>query len=253
MTDKGKNEKAGDRIAKRIAQAGICSRRDAERWIAEGRVKVNGVVLKTPATLVTDRDMVMVDGKKLKAPDPVRLFRFHKPVGLVTTASDELGRPTVFEGLPEELPRMHSIGRLDVNSEGLLLLTSDGELKRYLELPARGFDRIYRVRVFGTLDEERLDRLKNGINIDGVRYGPIEIQVKRGANANSWLMVKLQEGKNREIRRVLGHLGLQVNRLIRERFGPFELGDLPKGALVEIPRGSFKKLLPGFTFEKPAA
>ena len=239
-------EGKGERIAKRIASAGVCSRRDAERLIAEGRVKVNGVKITTPATLVGPDDAVSVSGKLLKAPERPRVFRFHKPAGLVTTARDDLGRPTVFDGLPAELPRLVSVGRLDLNSEGLLILTTSGELARFLELPARGFARSYRVRVFGRVDQDRLDRLQKGVSVDGVRYGAIEAQIERASGMNAWLRVTLHEGKNREIRKVLGHLGLQVNRLIRENYGPFDLGDLPRGALVEVPMTFLKRRLPEF-------
>lgn len=240
----------GERIAKRMAAAGLCSRRDAERWIAEGRVAVNGRRITTPATLVSDTDRIVVNGKVLGAPSPVRLFRFHKPAGLVTTTADEKGRATVFDGIPKDLPRLVGVGRLDLNSEGLLLLTTSGELARYLELPTRGFERQYRVRVFGTLHPDRLDRLKNGITVDRVRYGPIDVEIGNQTGSNTWLRVALTEGKNREIRKVLSHLGLQVNRLIREEYGPFKLDDLPKGAILEIPPGTVKRVLAGFFAEK---
>lgn len=239
-------EKQGERIAKRMASAGLCSRRDAERLILEGVVKVNGVKITTPATLVTESDIVSVRGKKLAEPERLRVFRFHKPVGLVTTARDEEGRPTVFDGLPPELPRLISVGRLDMNSEGLLLLTTNGELSRFLELPSRGFARTYRVRVFGRLNTERLERLANGIRVDGVQYGPIEVEVGNVQGKNTWLRITLHEGKNREIRKVMEHLGYQVNRLIRESYGPFMLDDLPRGALLEVPMTFLKRNLPDF-------
>jgi 23S rRNA pseudouridine2605 synthase len=246
MTQEGKEQNKGERIAKRMAAAGLCSRRDAERWITEGRVKVNGAVLKTPAILVQDSDKIMVDGKLLKPPADIRLFKFHKPVGLVTTTADEKGRATVFSGLPADLPRLVAVGRLDLNSEGLLLLTTSGELARFLELPARGYERRYRVRAFGYIQPDKLEKLQRGITVEGVRYGPIDAHIIKKNGANTWMMVTLTEGKNREIRKVLAHLGLQVNRLIREDYGPFTLGDLPKGALVEVPPGSLKRALPDF-------
>lgn len=239
-------KKQGERIAKRIAAAGVCSRRAAEELIAQGVVKVNGVKITTPATLVTALDVITVRGRKLAEPARLRVFLFHKPAGLVTSARDEKGRATVFEGLPPELPRLVSVGRLDLNSEGLLILTTSGELARYLELPARGFTRCYRVRVFGVANPERLEKLARGITVDGVRYGPIEVSIVRAQGMNTWLRVTLHEGKNREIRKVMTHLGLQVNRLIRENFGPFALGDLPKGALREVTMGFLKRHLPDF-------
>ena len=240
-------QKQGERIAKRIAAAGICSRRDAERLIDEGVVKLNGVKVTTPATIVTDTDIISVRGKKIAEPEKkIRVFRFHKPVGLVTTARDEMGRPTVFDGLPPELPRLVSVGRLDLNSEGLLLMTTSGELSRFLELPARQFARTYRVRVYGKIDHNRLEKLANGVTVEGVRYAPIEAIVERGQGMNNWLRVTIHEGKNREIRKVMAHLGLQVNKLIRLSFGPFELDDLPKGALREVPMGFLKRKLPEF-------
>ena len=240
----------GERIAKRIAAAGICSRRDAERLIEEGCVKLNGEKVMTPATLVGPDDKITVKGKAISAPQAVRVFAFHKPVGLITTTKDEEGRPTVFDGLPAELPRLVSIGRLDINSEGILLLTTSGELARYLELPARGFARVYRVRVFGEVGAGKLDRLKNGITVEGVRYGPILAEIERSGSKNAWLRVTIHEGKNREIRRVMEHIGLQVNRLVRVAYGPFELGSIPRGAIMEIPLTFVKQRLPGFFAEK---
>jgi 23S rRNA pseudouridine2605 synthase len=226
----------GERIAKRLARAGLCSRRDAERWIAEGRVAVDGKVLTSPALAVTEASDIRVDGKPIPAAEPARLWRYHKPAGLVTTHRDEQGRPTVFDRLPPELPRVVSVGRLDLNSEGLLLLTNDGELSRALELPARGWLRRYRVRVHGTVDPARLAALEAGITIDGMAYGPIRAVLDREQGSNAWLTVSLHEGKNREIRRVMEHLGLGVSRLIRIAYGPFQLGDLPRGAIEEVPR-----------------
>ncbi len=226
----------GERIAKHLARAGLCSRRDAERWIAEGRVKLDGKVLKSPAVTVTAASDIRVDGKPVPAPEPARLWRYHKPAGLVTTHRDERGRPTVFERLPPELPRLVSVGRLDLNSEGLLLLTNDGALARELELPARGWLRRYRVRVHGTIEPARLAALADGITIAGIAYGPIRAALDRQQGSNAWLTVSLREGKNREIRRVMAHLGLGVSRLIRVAYGPFQLGELPRGAVEEVSR-----------------
>jgi len=232
----------GERIAKVMARAGLCSRRDAEKWIADGRVSINGEVLKTPARTVTEDDSVLVDGEALPVADRARLWRFHKPVGLVTTHKDEKGRTTVFEALPPDLPRVVSVGRLDLNSEGLLLLTNDGDLARELELPARGWMRRYRVRVHGRVDARMLDRLKDGVTVEGVRYGPIAASLdgatdptKGAAKSNVWITVALAEGKNREVRKVLAFLGLQVTRLIRVSYGPFQLGKLEPGRVEEVP------------------
>ncbi len=225
---------AGQRLAKAIARAGLCSRRDAERWIADGRVAVNGERVTTPALNVTDADAVTVDGTPLPAAEPTRLWRYHKPRGLVTTAKDEHGRETVFDRLPEGMPRVLSIGRLDLNSEGLLLLTNDGDLARRLELPATGWVRRYRVRVFGTVDPDRLARLADGVTIDGVRYGPVRAELEAQQSSNAWVVVSLAEGKNREVRRVMEHLGYPVNRLIRVAYGPFQLGRLPRGGVEEV-------------------
>lgn len=225
----------GDRIAKVMARAGLCSRRDAERWIEEGRVQVNGKTLDTPAFKVSDSDTIVVDGKALPTKERTRAFMYHKPAGLVTTHKDEQGRPTVFESLPKDLPRVLSVGRLDLNSEGLLLLTNDGELSRYLELPTTGWSRRYRVRVLGNVSEKRLESLKKGITVDGVRYKSIKATLEdKKEGANQWISVTLHEGKNREIRRVMEALGLQVNRLIRLGYGPFELGKMLKGSVREI-------------------
>ena len=222
------------RIAKVLARAGLCSRRDAERWIAEGRVTVDGRVLKTPAVTVTTESQIRVDGKPLPEPERARLWRYHKPVGLVTTHRDEKGRPTVFDALPKELPRLISIGRLDLNSEGLLLLTNDGGLARRLELPATGWARRYKVRVHGFVDSARLASLARGITVDGVGYGPIRAQLERQQGSNAWITLSLQEGKNREVRRVLEHLGYPITRLIRLAYGPFQLGHLARGAIEEV-------------------
>src|ERR1700734_2236771 len=226
--------RAGQRIAKVMARAGVCSRRDAEAWIAEGRVAVNGEVLKSPAFNVSETDNVQVDGKPLAAPERTRLFLFHKPRGLVTTARDPEGRQTVFAVLPPDLPRLVEIGRLDINAEGLLLLTNDGGLARVLELPSTGWLRRYRVRAHGIIDQAALDRLAGGVTIDGVDYLGVEATLDREQGSNAWLTLGLREGKNREIKKILEHLGLAVNRLIRVSFGPFELGDLPEGEVMEV-------------------
>lgn len=225
-----------ERIAKFLARAGVCSRRDAERLIAEGRVKLNGKVLDTPAVKVTAADKVQVDGRPIGAAEETRMWRYHKPSGLVTTHRDPAGRPTVFEHLPQDMPRVISVGRLDLTSEGLLLLTNDGELARKLELPANGWLRRYRARAYGRVTQEELDTLKNGITVEGIRYGPIDAQLERGGGANSWITVSITEGKNREVRRVLDALGLRVNRLIRTSYGPFQLGTMAPGAVEEISR-----------------
>ncbi len=224
------------RIAKALARAGLCSRREAERWIGEGRVSVNGESLKSPARDVSPSDRILVDGKELPRPEPPRLWRYHKPKGLVTTHSDPQGRPTVFAALPAHLPRVISVGRLDFNTEGLLLLTNDGALARHLELPATGWLRRYRVRAHGAVTQEALDKLKDGVEIDGVRYGPIEATLDKPQGTNVWLSIGLREGKNREVRTILDTLGLSVNRLIRTSFGPFQLLDLPPGEVEPVKR-----------------
>ncbi|WP_082490595.1 pseudouridine synthase [Aureimonas sp. Leaf454] len=229
------SEAAGpERIAKRLARAGIASRRDAEGMIADGRVKLNGKLLTSPAVTVTASDRIEVDNEALPAIERTRLWLFHKPAGVVTTNRDPEGRPTVFDRLPEDLPRVLSVGRLDINTEGLLLLTNDGGLSRILELPATGWLRRYRVRAFGSVTQAQLDELRQGIAIDGVFYGAIEATLDSQKGHNVWLTLGLREGKNREVKRILGHLGLDVNRLIRLSFGPFQLGDLPEGAVREI-------------------
>lgn len=229
-------EKAdGERIAKILARAGVASRRDAEKLIAEGRVKVDGVTLTTPAFKPPPSAVIEVDGKALGVREPTRLWRYHKPQGLVTTHKDEKGRATVFQAAASlGLPRVISVGRLDINSEGLLLFTNDGELARKLELPATGWVRRYRVRLFGKFTQEDLDRLKKGVTIDGVRYGPVQAQLERSKGMYGWAMVSLTEGKNREVRRVFEHLGLKVARLIRVSYGPFQLGQLPEGRAEEV-------------------
>lgn len=224
------------RVAKAIAHAGLCSRRDAEAWIAAGRVAVNGKVLTTPAHLVSPADKVTVDGKPLPELQSTRLWRYHKPRGLVTSHKDPKGRKTVFEALPPGLPRVVSVGRLDINTEGLLLLTTDGALARHLELPSTGWLRRYRVRAHGRVAQEALDALRQGITIDGIRYGPVEARLDREQGSNLWLTISFREGKNREVKRIAEHLGLTVNRLIRVSFGPFALGDLAEGAVEEVKR-----------------
>src|SRR5580765_1777409 len=224
------NQNEGERIAKVIARAGLASRREAEAWIAAGRVAVNGAKIASPALNVTRADKIVVDGRPLPGAERTRLFLYHKPRGLVTTTSDPQGRPTIFSALPKDLPRLISIGRLDLNTEGLLLLTNDGGLARALELPATGWLRRYRVRAFGKVTQDQLGRLRHGIEVDGIQYGAIEAALEREKGSNVWLSFAMREGKNREIRNVLGALGLQVNRLIRISYGPFQLGDLPPGA-----------------------
>lgn len=224
------------RIAKVMAAAGLCSRREAERWIADGRVSVNGKLLKTPACEVGPSDSVLVDGKPLPTSEPARLWRYHKPKGLVTTHSDPQGRPTVFDKLPPEMPRVVSIGRLDFNTEGLLLLTNDGALARHLELPATGWQRRYRVRAKGRVTDADLAKLKDGVEVEGVRYGPVEAVIDSVQGANMWLTIAIREGKNREVRKILKHLGLDVNRLIRVGFGPFRLLELAPGAVEAVKR-----------------
>lgn len=235
----------GERIAKVMARAGLCSRRDAEKWIAASRVKVNGKVIDSPALNVSAADKIVVDDKALPDKQNTRLFLYHKPSGLVTSHKDEQGRSTVFDNLPEHLPRVISVGRLDLNTEGLLLLTNDGELARFLEFPATGWMRRYRVRVHGKVNEKRLKSLKNGITVEGVRYKSIEAKLEKipedekqknagAGGANSWLSISLREGKNREIRRVMEALGLRVTRLIRTDYGPFSLGNVTRGTVTEI-------------------
>jgi 23S rRNA pseudouridine2605 synthase len=234
MASKSTDDKSGERIAKAIARAGLASRRQAESWIAAGRVAVNGAVIASPALNVASRDKITVDGLPLPRRARTRLFRYHKPRGLVTTHADSQGRPTIFAKLPKRLPRLISVGRLDLNSEGLLLLTNDGGLARALELPSTGWLRRYRVRALGRVSQEALDRLRSGITVAGVRYGPIEATLDREQGANVWLTVSLREGKNREVRKVLEQLGLTVNRLIRVAYGPFELGELNDGKVEEV-------------------
>ena len=233
----------GDRIAKVIARAGLCSRRDAEKWIAEGRVVLDGVKLTSPAITVGVGSIILIDGKALPDPAPTRLWRYHKPSGLVTSHRDEKSRETMFDKLPPELGRVISVGRLDLNSEGLILLTNDGELARRLELPSTGWIRRYKVRVHGTVEPERLKILEKGVTIDGIQYGSIKTEFERQQGANAWLTMSLAEGKNREIRKVMDYLGYSVTRLIRLSYGPFQLGLLPRGALEEVPRKVLREQL----------
>jgi len=247
----GTSDYAGERIAKVLARVGVASRRDAEKMITDGRVSVNGRKLNTPAFNVTDKDHISVDGKPIGEADPPRLWRYYKAAGLVTTERDPDGRPTVFQKLPAGLPRLNSVGRLDINTEGLLLFTNDGGLKRYLELPSTGWLRRYRVRAFdgqkGKVDDKRLisqlEALKDGISVDGVNYKSIDASLERRVGGNVWITMSLREGKNREIKKVLEHLNLKVNRLIRLSFGPFQLGQLEEGKVEEVPRRILRQQL----------
>ena len=229
-----RSDSGGERIAKTIARAGLASRREAEEWIAAGRVAVNGAVITSPALNVTPNDRISVDGAPLPARERTRLFLYHKPRGLMTTRADPQGRPTIFQNLPADLPRLISVGRLDFNTEGLLLLTNDGALARLLELPQTGWLRRYRVRAHGSVTQEQLNGLREGITVDGIHYGPIEAAIERVQGTNLWLTFAIREGKHREVRNVLGHLGLVVTRLIRISFGPFQLGELATGAVEEV-------------------
>ncbi len=243
----GDNAEDGERVAKLLARSGVGSRRDVERLIAEGRVAINGRTLTTPAVKVSPGDILTVDSEVVGEPEPARLFRYHKPVGLVTTHKDPAGRPTVFDDLPDGLPRLISVGRLDINSEGLLLMTNDGGLARALEMPSTAVVRRYRARAHGRTTQERLDTLKDGITVEGVRYGPVEAKLDKAKEgpqgANLWLTVTLHEGKNREVRRVLEALGLKVNRLIRLAYGPFALGTLGDGEIEEVGPRVIRELL----------
>ena len=242
----GAGTREEQRIAKLLARAGVASRREVERMIADGRVALDGVAIETPATLLKSLAGVTVDGTQVKAPAPARLFRFHKPAGLLTAERDPKGRPTIYDRLPKGLPRLMPVGRLDLNTEGLLLLTTDGELKRQLELPATGVTRTYPARAYGNVTQAQLETLMMGIEIEGIRYGSINANLERRTGANVWIELALTEGKNREVRRVLEHLGLKVSRLIRTSYGPFVLGDLPAGGVDEIKQHelvSFRKSL----------
>ena len=248
-----KPKKAGERIAKALARAGLASRRDAEEMVTQGRVTVNGRVINSPALDITKNDVVLVDGKPLPERERTRLFLYHKPRGLMTTHDDPEGRPTVFDNLPEGLPRLISVGRLDFNTEGLLLLTNDGGLARTLELPDTGWLRRYRVRAHGDVTQAQLDELKNGIEIEGVKYGPIEATLERDQGANVWLVFAIREGKNREVRNVCAHLGLEVNRLIRVSYGPFQLGEVPEGQVEEVRSRVLREQLGEKVIEKSGA
>jgi 23S rRNA pseudouridine2605 synthase len=228
------NPREGDRIAKLLARAGIASRREIERMIADGRIAIDGKLVETPATLLKSLQGVTVDGQAVAAPTAARLFLFHKPTGVLTTERDPKGRRTIYDVLPKGLPRLVPVGRLDLNTEGLLLLTTDGGLKRQLELPSSGVTRTYRARAYGNVTQTQLEDLMEGIEIEGVRYGSIDANMERRTGANVWIEMKLTEGKNREVRRVLEHLGMSVSRLIRTAYGPFELGDLPAGLVGEV-------------------
>jgi 23S rRNA pseudouridine2605 synthase len=246
--------KEPQRIAKLLARAGIASRREIERMIEEGRVAIDGTAIDTPATLLTSLDKVTVDGKPVAAPEPTRLFLYHKPAGLLTTERDPKGRPTIYDKLPAGLPRVMPVGRLDLNTEGLLLLTTDGEFKRQLELPSTGIERTYRARAYGNISQEQLEDLIEGIEIEGIRYGSIDANLERRTGANVWIEMKLKEGKNREVRNVLEHLGLRVSRLIRIAYGAFELGDLAPGEVGEILQNqlvAFRKSMPKIKGPKP--
>ncbi len=235
-----------ERIAKVLARAGLCSRREAERWIDEGRVAVNNNIIWSPALVVQSADQITVNGDKIPPRTSAKLWRYYKPAGLVTTHNDPEGRPTVFENLPKGLPRLISVGRLDLNSEGLLLLSNDGDLTQKLERPINGMVRRYRVRVFGRIDKLALQGLKKGITVDGVRYGAILVRVISRKGSNSWLSLQLKEGKNREVRKVMLHLGLKVNRLIRVSYGPFDLKGLVKGDVKVIPENVLKATIKAF-------
>lgn len=233
-------DRTGERIAKLLARAGIASRREIERMIADGRIALDGVTLDTPATILPDLRGITVDGQPVAEPERTRLFRFHKPAGLLTAERDPAGRPTIYNALRNALPagtgRLMPIGRLDLNTEGLLLMTNDGAFKRLLELPVNGVPRTYRARTFGDISQAQLEELIEGITVEGVRYGRIDANLERSTGRNQWIELTLSEGKNREVRRVLEHLGLQVSRLLRTAYGPFPLGDLPRGAADEVPR-----------------
>lgn len=238
------NAKAEERIAKVLARAGVGSRREVERMIADGRIKLDGKVVETPATLISTTKGILVNGNPIEGRDKVRLWRFHKTKGQMTTNYDPEGRPTVFDALPHDLPRVISIGRLDYNTEGLLLFTNDGGLARWLELPKTGWKRQYKVRVHGRVNEQELKKLRHGITIEGIRYGEVEAELDRIQGTNAWLNIAIREGKNREVRRIMEHLGLEVNRLIRTAYGPFELGGLGDNRIEEIPMGAISRVVP---------
>lgn len=229
------------RIAKLIARSGMCSRREAERWIEQKRVSVDGEVIDSPAVKVTPAQEVMVDGEPLKAPERTQMWMFHKPAGCLTTRKDPRGRPTVYDHFPKEMQNIITIGRLDYNTEGLLLLTNDGHLARKLELPKNGWKRRYRVRVYGVLDQKRIQKLEKGMTVDGIRYAPCEITIEREGSHNHWLRITLTEGKNREIRKLMEAVELEVSRLIRVSYGAFQLGKLPVGELKKVPNKMLKE------------
>ncbi len=246
--------RTGDRIAKLLARAGVASRREVERMIEEGRVALDGKVLDTPATILRSLQGVTVDGQPVALPEPTRLFLYHKPTGLLVTERDPKGRPTIYDRLPRDLPRLVPVGRLDLNTEGLLLLTTDGGFKRQLELPSTGVERSYRARAYGNVTQQQLEELAEGVEIEGVRYGSIDANIERRTGANVWIEVTITEGKNREVRRVLEYLGLQVSRLIRTRYGPFVLGDLPIGGVGEVKQHevvAFRRTLKGGAPDEP--
>jgi 23S rRNA pseudouridine2605 synthase len=235
----------GTRVAKVITQSGHCSRRDAEKLILEGRVQVNGVVINTPATFITDQS-IKIDGKLINAKQATQLWLFYKPKAIITTNNDPKGRKTVFHLLPKNMPRVVTVGRLDYNTEGLLILTTSGALATHMEMPKNKWIRKYRARVFGKVDMARLKKLEDGITVDGIHYGSIKVELEFEKESNSWLKIALEEGKNREIRKVMEHFGLQVNRLIRVSFGPFNLGNMQPGELKEINQTALKSFFPEF-------
>ena len=244
--DQSNSKPKGERIAKVIARAGICSRREAERLIEQGDVQLNGDILQTPATVVTPTDKIIVNGRPLPSAEKTRLFLYHKPPGLVTSNRDEQGRTTIFDKMPKELPRLMTVGRLDINTEGLLLMTNDGELARYMELPATGWVRKYRVRAHGHTSQLQLDKLKKGIVHNKIRYKNIDATMEKQQGDNAWIEISLAEGKNREVRNVMEAIGLKVNRLIRVSYGPFHLGALPKTSVLEVKPTVLKEQLDGF-------
>ncbi len=245
-TPRAADRPEGDRIAKLLARAGVASRREIERMIADKRITLDGKTVETPATFLTSLKGIAVDGKPVGKAEAARLFRFYKPSGLLTAERDHTGRATIYDALrnalPKGTPRMMPVGRLDLNTEGLLLLTNDGELKRQLELPSSGIPRTYRARAFGDVSQDQLEDLIHGIEIDGMRYDRIDANLERRTGRNQWIEMSLTEGKNREVRRVLEHLGLKVNRLMRTAYGPFELADLPRGAADEVPQKQVESL-----------